>query len=205
MDRSMNRTLPKKNLPLMVILSIIFFGTFAQAQADQQPEDGTVNARFASMTKEISAVCGTFLPNQIPGVTEYMGLCGGRFGLKIGPNTMLEPQVLAGAGQAQQYILGTLNFRGDVQIDDIIASYYGGADIHYATSPVVNAGAPDSQQTNIYFGADIGGALWWDMTDNLALRADLQFNVNPGTSLFFGVSLVLRFAPQGQETANPTP
>ena len=46
----------------------------AVAQTDQnQPNDGSVNPRFAAMTKEIAAVCGPFLPNQIPGITEVHG------------------------------------------------------------------------------------------------------------------------------------
>lgn len=189
-------------LVLLMVIASAGFNVLAQAE---QPNDGTVNARFASMSHEIAAVCGTLLPNQIPGITEYMALCGGRAGFKIGKNTILEPQLLAGAGRAQRYILGSLSFRGDVQIDDIIASYYGGADVHYATNPVFNAGTNTTESTNVYFGAHVGGALWWDMTENLALRSDLQFFVNPGTALFFGISLALRFDPQGNDGANPTP
>jgi len=132
-----------------------------------------------------------------------MSLCGGRAGFKIGHNTTLEPQLLAGAGKAQTYVLGSLSFRGDVQIDEIVASYYAGADVHEATSPVFNVGANTTDTTMIYFGAHVGGALWWDMSDNLALRTDLQFNFNPGTSLFLGFSIVLRFDPADQQAQNP--
>jgi len=193
-------------IKIVLLMVMISFGSIVFAQTDpKQNNDGTVNARFASMIHELSAVCGPFLPNQIPGITEYMALCGGRVGFKVGRNTMLESQVLAGAGKAQRYILGSLSFRGDVQLDDIIASYYGGADVHYATSPVFNAGTNTTESTSIYFGAHVGGALWWEMTDNLAFRGDLQFFFNPGTALFLGFSLVLRFDPQGQEAAATTP
>ena len=172
----------------------------AVAQTDQnQPNDGSVNPRFAAMTKEIAAVCGPFLPNQIPGITEIMSLCGGRFAFRLGRNTMLESQLITGAGSAQTYSLGSISFRGDVQIDEIIASYYAGADVHDVTSPVFNSGAATTSANNIYFGAHVGGALWWDISDVFATRVDLQFMFNPGTSLFLGFSLVLRFDPQDQQ------
>jgi hypothetical protein len=199
---------------ILLLVVIAFLAVPALAQQPDDPndpnkkDDGTVNAKFAAMTREAGAICGVFLPNAIPGITELMPLCGGRAGFKIGHNTMLEPQMLAGSSKGQQYLLGSLSFRGDMQMDDLIGSFYGGGDIHYATAPVYTGTTATSSETNIYFGVHVGGAIWWELTDNLFLRTDLQMNLNPGTSLFVGFSLELRFASGsggGEIGAAPNP
>lgn len=188
------------------ILAAMLTSTFFLSQAFAQTEEGEaggaqsaggVSSKFAAQNREAGFVCGAFLPNQIDGVSELMSLCGGRVGFKLSPKTTLEPQLVGGAARAQRYILGSVSFRGDIQVDDIIGSIYGGGDIHYATSPVYSGTSASGEETKMYFGAHIGGAVWWECTDNLFLRTDLQFNVNPGTSLFVGFSLVLRFSTGG--------
>jgi hypothetical protein len=190
-----------------LITALISFGSLSYGQTTDPnaPDDNGVNPRFSMMTKEVAAVCGVFLPSDIPGITEYMSLCGARFGFKIGPKTTMEPQLIAGAGKSQRYILGSLSFRGDFQLDDIIGSVYGGPDIHYATAPITDpTGLAVGEQTNLYFGAHLGGAVWWEFSENFYLRTDLQFNLNPGTSLFVGFSLVMRFDPSsGQDNSPP--
>lgn len=189
---------------LLLIVNTVFSLTAFGQEDPSKASEGDLSPKFASQTKEVGIACGEFLPSQIPGMSEVMGLCGGHLGFKIAPKTFLEPQLLAGAGKAQKYLLGSLSFRGDFQIDEMVGSVYGGGDIHYATTPVFNGGVATGDSTNVYFGAHLGGAIWFDLTDNLYFRGDMQFLVNPGTSLFIGFGLVLRFAG-GSDQGAPAP
>lgn len=186
----------------LVLLMVMFPGVlFAQQPPDANGADpNALPPRYVAQHHEVGIVCGVFLPNQIEGITEMMSLCGGRAGFKIGQKTFMEPQLLSGAGHAQRYMLGSLSFRGDVQFDDLIGSIYGGADVHYATQPTTTAGAITGEQTNVYFGFHFGGAIWLELSENLYFRTDMQFNLNPGTSLFVGFSVVLRFDPGTEGT-----
>jgi hypothetical protein len=188
----------------LLVLLLVIFSVSASAQQPGNTDPNALNAKFAAQRHEVAVVCGEFLPNQIPGITEMMSLCGGRAGFKIGQKTFLEAQALSGAGRGQRYILGSLNFRGDVQFDDLIGSIYLGGDIHYATQPDYTV-SPTSEETNMYFGFHFGGAIWAEITENLYFRTDMQFGLNPGTSLFAGFALVLRFDPGGAGGNEPPP
>ena len=189
---------------MLLFVTTLLGASIALAQADEkQGESGSVSPRFAAMSTEAAFVCGEFLPNQIEGITELMPLCGARAGFKMGKKTFMEGQLVGGSARAQRYILGSFSFRGDLQVDDIVGSFYGGPDIHYATSPTYGTSGANGEQTKMYFGVHIGGAVWWEFTDNLFLRTDLQFNLNPGTSLFVGFSLVLRFGAGGGDGGGP--
>jgi hypothetical protein len=190
---------------LIVLLIVMLYALpFAHGQANQ-PEDpgnpqgktqGEVNPRFGRLTKEVGFLCGQFLPNAIPGITEMMALCGPRAGIRIAPGTFFEGSLLQGGGSGQHYMIGSGSFRGDYQLDDFVASMYIGGDIHYATNPVYTV-TPTGSETRIYPGLHIGGALWWEFNDVTSLRFDLKFNFYPGSSLLVGVGLVLRFDPSG--------
>lgn len=168
-------------------------------QQNEENSSGQIPAKFSVMSKEATFLCGPFLPNQIEGITESMPLCGGRLGFRTTQNRYLEFTVLSGASRAQRYILGSMSIRGDTAFDDIIASVYIGGDIHYPTRPFYDAvtGVATGDSTSIFFGGHIGGAMWAELTDGVYVRSDLKFNLNPGTSLFLGFNIVLRFDPTG--------
>ncbi len=193
---------------LIITLFTILIGlnstVYAQA-IDEKKDDGHVPGNFRAQTKEASFVCGPFLPNQIAGITELMALCGGRFGIKINQKTFMETMILSGSGRGQRYLMGSASFRADVAYEDIIASAYLGADIHYPTAPIYDsAGLATGETTSIYFGGHVGGAMWAQLGDSTYFRTDMKFNLSPGTSLFIGFSLVLRFDPgSDQENAGP--
>jgi hypothetical protein len=153
------------------------------------------------MTKEAAIICGRFLPDQIRGVTENFAMCGARVGLRTAPGSFMDFQFLNGGGYGTRYMLGSVSFRGDVEMYDVIGSMYIGGDLHFANRPVPDA-ATGSEQTDIFAGGHIGGAVAVDMSDSAYIRTDFQFNLNPGTSLFVGVSLVYRFDPAGEGEAN---
>ena len=181
-------------VPLIVIVFFFEAQSFAQQPTDTERKEGELDPKFAAMGREVGFVCGEFLPNQIPRITEMMALCGGHVGFKVADALFFEPQILAGAGHAQKYLIGSASIRGDFQVDDFILSADIGADIHYATEPA-NLLSSVASQTDIYFGGHVGSMLWWEISQFFALRMDMQFYLNPGTSLFVGVGLVMRFDP----------
>ncbi|MBK9294615.1 MAG: hypothetical protein IPM57_09240 [Oligoflexia bacterium] len=183
-----------------IFIALAALPSFAQEE-QEEAKIGGVPAKFATMSKEVSFLCGPFLPNQIEGITEGIPLCGGRFAFKTANNRYLEINFLSGSSKAQRYILGSLSIRGDTAFDDIIASVYVGGDIHYPTRPFYDptTGIATGDSTSIYFGGHLGGALWAELTDGLYVRSDLKFNLNPGTSLFLGFNLVLRFDPSSDQ------
>jgi hypothetical protein len=111
---------------------------------------------------------------------------------------MLEAQLLMGGGQAQVYRMGSFSYRADFPLDDIMASIYGGVDVHDATSPVAgpDGGAIDSSSA-WYFGVHAGGTLWWEITNSFYFRTDMQVNYSPGTILLILFSLDYRFGGSG--------
>jgi len=185
---------------VIVCLQFPFMGSAQEFDDPNNPQakEGEVNARFARMTKEVGFLCGKFLPNSIPGITEVMSLCGPRAAIKTGRNAFFEGTLLQGSGSGQRYLMGSGAFRSDSQIDDFVASFYAGADIHYATNPIYTV-VPTGEETRIYPGLHAGGALWWEFNDVTSLRFDLKFNFYPGSSLIVGVGLVIRFGPAGQD------
>lgn len=190
-----------KKTTLMFLLGIFaLLGSvkvYAQAQ-DAEKKEGGLPSRFAMERKEAGFFCGPFLPNQIPGISELMPLCGARVGLKVNENTWMEPSFLSGSGHAQQYRIASLGFRTDMAYDDIIASLYAGPSIHFATQPLVDAaGNSIGDQTNIYIGGHLGGSLWAKINDVFYFRSDMSFYLSPGTSLYIGFGVVFRFDPGG--------
>jgi hypothetical protein len=197
-------TLLNNILIFLMLLTVMPSSAFAQAaNSDGEKKEDQLDPKFAAMSREVGFVCGEFLPSQIPGINEMMALCGGHVGIKVGDAAFFEPELLSGAGHAQRYIIGSASFRGDIQMDDFVVSSSIGADIHYATQPTNLSSAP-GEQTNLYFGGHVGAALWWEFSQNFALRTDMQFYFNPGTSLFVGIGVVMRFAPEGQSQAGQT-
>jgi hypothetical protein len=182
---------------MLMVMTLASSSALAQLDPNQTDETG-LTARYKTMRNEAGFICGNLLPSAIEGITELMPLCGARLGFKVGQRTFMEPQFLAGAARAQRYIIGSLSFRGDFQYDDLIWSYYGGGDMHYPTRPDNNS-VPPGESTNFYFGLHVGGAIMAELAESLYFRTDLKCNINPGSSLFIGFSLVLRFNPGGNE------
>ncbi|MCC6278045.1 MAG: hypothetical protein IT289_09040 [Oligoflexia bacterium] len=187
----------QRRLLLALLVFLASPVALAQAPTGQPQDDSGLNPHFASMTKEASFICGEFLPNAIEGISELMTLCGGRFGMRLSPGTFLEPTFVSGAGKGQRYTMGSLSIRSDYALDDFIGSMFAGGDIHYATAPNYLV-TPTGEETRIYAGFHVGGAIWWELNDVLYLRTDLKFNFNPGNSMLVMLGIVMRFDPASQ-------
>jgi hypothetical protein len=159
------------------LLSVLFGSICAFGQSDNNGSD--LNPQFAAATKEISVGCGELLPNNVPGITEVMSLCGGRYAFKISTDSMFEGEFFTGSGKGQSLDLGAFNYRVDMSLDDLIASFYIGPAIQYSSG--------------FNFGLDAGTAVWFTLSNTVALRGDLQLNLSPGVELFLNLSLVYRF------------
>jgi hypothetical protein len=186
------------SLPRLLSVALVLSAALPVFAQTEQNSD-TLPASFSQMNEDASLGCALFLPGNIPGITEMMSLCGGRYAFRVAPQGMVESQLLMGAGKAQKYYLLSVHYRYDFMAsDNNIASFYGGLDLHDAVSPIRDInGSPYDSSSTLYVGVHIGGALWWEITDTFLLRTDLQLNVNPGTALIVFVSAVLRFGSGG--------
>lgn len=185
-------------LLLLLITAFVYMPQSARAQDPNQKEGGDLPPGFLANPVEASVTCGQFLPNQIQGITEMMPMCGGRFGFKISKTSVFEGQGLGGAAVSQRYLIASANFRSDFGMEDFIVSAYFGGDIHYATAPIYNANnVAAGESTNMYYGGHVGGAVWFEASDNVYFRTDLQFFLNPGTALYVGFGVVLKFGAGG--------
>jgi len=166
------------------MMSLSAFGQETPATEDQ------LSPQFIAMSKEASLGCSLLLPGNVPGVPNMMDLCGGGYAFKVAPTGMLESRLLMGNGSGQSYYLGTFSYRGDMYLNDLIVSIYGGLSITDANSIW-------------YGGINVGGALWWEITDVFFLRSDLELLVNPGTSMVILLTAVIRFDAGGGGGGGP--
>jgi hypothetical protein len=169
------------------LITISFVSVSAFGQQDATSGD-QLSPQFTAMTKEVSLGCSLLLPGNVPGIPNMMDLCGGRYAFKVAPAGMLEAQLMGGHGSGQTFYLGSFSYRGDMSLNDLIVSVYGGLDLYDLSYN------PD---TVWYGGIHFGGAIWWDITDTFFLRTDLELLVNPGTSMLILLSAVLRFDAGG--------
>ena len=168
---------------LLSVVIILVMGLSAFGEETPSTED-QLSPQFIGMSKEASLGCALLLPGNVPGVPNMMDLCGGTYAFKIAPTGMLESRLMMGNGSGQSYYLGSFSYRGDMYLNDLIVSVYGGLDIVDANSIM-------------YGGISVGGAIWWEITDAFFLRSDLELQINPGTSMLILFSAVLRFDAGG--------
>ena len=155
---------------------------FAQASADKDDYTGS------KVIYEIGAQIGNLLPNQIPGVTEIMGLGGVRGGFRFAPLTYAEAGVLTGNGNGVEWKNANIDVRMDIPVENLVGFAYVGADTDYYTgSDGVN---------HFMFGGHAGGGIQTLVTQALWIRGDMKFSFSPGTSLYIGLGFVLRFGEQ---------
>lgn len=146
-------------------------------------QDGAATATSGS---EISLFVGSLLPNQIEGVTEILPVFGGRYGFKTGSFGVVELGLSNSHAQGVDFSTFSGSLRADLPpIDQFTGFFYGGLDFNYYRP--VNS---DSRKSET--GLHVGTGLTVHMSDSLWLRSDLNFMVQPGTSLSILFGLVYK-------------
>jgi len=149
------------------------------AQAEGHDDLTGSKARY-----ELGFHVGNLLPNQIPGVTEIMGLGGVRAGFRLAPLTYAEAGVIAGDGNGVEWKNAHIDARMDIPVEGLVGMAYMGADTTYYKA----AGA-----SHVVFGGHAGGGVQALMTGMLWFRGEMKFSFSPGTSLYVGAGFVFRF------------
>lgn len=120
---------------------------------------------------------GTFLPNQIEGVTELLPMWGLKYGFPARKG-VVEVGALSAQSMGVSYQNVSLSLRGNIPVDTMVGIVFLGIDGNYYSAP--------QQPYKLAFGGHFGGGIATHLGDVVWFRADMKFNVNPGTSLYFG-------------------
>ncbi|HEX4924684.1 MAG TPA: hypothetical protein VFV50_11380 [Bdellovibrionales bacterium] len=144
---------------------------------------------------EWSVHTGPLLPNQIEQVTEIMPMWGARVGF---PNRNAFVEVGATSARAYGTSLynGHISYRGDITVESLTGIFYAGLDLYHITPP--------EQSARTEGGGHIGAGLMTLIGDVAWFRADMKFNINPGTALYIGFGINFRL-PEGQDAGAPQP
>lgn len=169
-------------MKILKILALILGFYISNPLWAQEPRPGS----GASVGWEFGAFGGNLLPNQIRGVTEITGLGGFRLGMGIGDGSFAETTFMSGNGNGVEWKNFGMGLRMDIPVENLVGTAYAGPDITYYKGST-------SSDTRLIFGGHVGGGILAQMGSLSWFRADMKFGLSPGTSLFFGVGLVLRF------------
>lgn len=163
------------------LLSVAVSPTWAQTPSEKQ-----------DYGFEMGAHLGKLLPNQIGGVTEIVPQWGFRTGWATGSHSAMEVGAIMGKGEGADWTNASVSLRMDIPIETLTGIALIGIDVtHYQ-------GVNTPKKT--FGGGHIGGGIMALIADELWFRSDMKFNVNPGTSLYFGFGFLLRFAGGDSKT-----
>ena len=173
----------------MKILIILFtlIPSIGFAQDPSAEPSGSMNAGF-----EMGAHIGNILPNQVDGVSEIHPQWGLRTGFGLGGDTTCEIGGTAGKGNGADWTQASASLRVDMPIEHLVGVVFLGLDV----TRFEGVGRPKK----IFGGGHVGGGVMTLLSRNLWFRADMKFNINPGTSLYIGGGFLLRFG--GGEQGN---
>jgi hypothetical protein len=167
-------------------LLVIFKSKLSQAQNADQGDTQAFNSPF-----ELGGQIGNILPNQVPSVTEIHPQWGLRTGFGFGGSGTSEFGLTAGKGNGVDWKQLSASLRLDMPIEELVGIVYIGLDMTmYETT---------SKAQTILGGGHVGGGVMSLISKDLWFRADMKFNVNPGTSLFIGGGFLFRFGSSGEK------
>lgn len=138
---------------------------------------------------EFGLSVGSLLPNQIEGMSEIMPLVGLRYAYSLNYGS-LEAGVSNSRAHGADYSILSLSYRGELApMPDLSTVFYIGPDLHYYRP--TNQGSRRNEA-----GFHVGSGMMMRLGGPFWLRADMKFNMNPGTALFVGIGITIR-APAG--------
>lgn len=133
---------------------------------------------------EVGFHLGTFIPSQVPGLTEVTGMGGVRGGYRLSSGTVGELGLTMGSGDGASYKNLSLDARFDVPVESFVCFVFIGLGATYYKG--VN------QDWLLVGGGNLGGGIMTQVGGSSWLRSDMKFMLNPGASLYFNVSLMFR-------------
>ncbi len=166
-------------LPILISQNVLAQGEDSQS--------GLLNATF-----EMGAHVGNILPNQVDGATEIQPQWGLQMGFGMGGAATTEFTFNAGNGEGVEWKQLSVSMRMDMPVEELIGIVYIGADATMYESA--------TKAQTVLGGAHVGGGVISLISQDLWFRADMKFNVNPGTSLFIGGGFLFRFGAGGSDS-----
>lgn len=173
------RPLFLKNRAIVVLFLFVCIATKSTAQ-DGDQEGALFNASY-----EFGAHVGNILPNQVEGATEIQPQWGLRAGFGLGGAGTSEFTFNAGKDQGVDWKQMSASVRMDMPIEELVGHVYVGLDLTMYESEI--------KPRVVLGGGHIGGGVMALLSKDLWFRADMKFNINPGTSLFIGGGFLFRF------------
>jgi hypothetical protein len=169
----------------LVLFSTLSSTAFAQPAGDNGGGgDQAATAPGADAQYEGGFHLGNLLPNQIPGLTEIIGLGGARVAYRLAPLTYAEAGLIMGNGEGAEWKNTTLDIRMDIPVENLVGIATIGGDMVYYK------GAGHS--TRMIFGGHAGAGIMMPISGFAWFRSDMKFSISPGTSLYIGFGLVFR-------------
>jgi hypothetical protein len=170
---------------IIVIISGTLSAAFGQVEGEEE------ESKPKEYGNEVSGHVGSYLPNQIKGVTEILPFFGFRYGFKTRAG-LAEMGFMNAHAMGVDFTTLEASLRGDiVPFENITAIFYGGPDFHYYR-PI------DETKRRMMFGGHFGTGLMFLIAESLWFRTEMKFNVSPGVGLYIGFGLAMR-APGGDE------
>lgn len=182
--------------PSLTLVSQIFVIVMLAPQIYAQSISGRNNPEIGqNVGSEWGFHLGSFLPNQIDGITEILPMWGTRYGFKT-KRGFIEAGADFSKAMGTRFTSVSLSVRGDIPVQSLVGHVSIGIDLHQVVPP----GATE----NTYLGGGhVGGGIMALIGNDVWFRTDMKFNVNPGTSLYIGFGFIFRFPDGSAEGAVP--
>ncbi|MDZ4662152.1 MAG: hypothetical protein SGJ18_11100 [Pseudomonadota bacterium] len=175
----------------LTLVSLILASVFAAPRVYAQNENRKDNAEIGqNVGSEWGFHLGSFLPNQIDGITEILPMWGLRYGFKT-KRGFIEAGADFSKAMGTRFSSLSLGVRGDIPVQSLVGHVSLGLDIHQVIPP-------DTEHTTYLGGGHVGGGIMALVGGDVWFRTDMKFNFNPGTSLYIGFGFIFRF-PEGTD------
>ncbi len=172
----------------LTLVSLVLALVFATPKLYAQSEKGGTETG-QNVGSEWGFHLGSFLPNQIDGITEILPMWGARYGIKT-KRGFIEAGADFSKAMGTRFTTASLSIRGDIPVQSLVGHVSLGLDLHQVIPP-------GSDGTTYLGGGHVGGGIMSLIGGDVWFRSDMKFNINPGTSLYIGFGFLFRFPESG--------
>lgn len=162
----------------LIILLVTFTCATLWAQQDSQ----------GPAWSEIAVHTGPYLPDHVEGVTELLPSWGMLYAFGEG-DFGYEFSWMNANAKATQYNNASIAMRLEIPIADLFGLFMAGVDAHYYQGP-------EDQTFRFSPGAHVAAGVSGHIFRKAWGRALMKFNLNPGTALYFGFGLAIRWGDE---------
>jgi len=161
----------------VIYLFLFVFALSFKLQAQEKPSE------TSSQGFEYGLHIGKLLPNDISGITEIIPLWGARLGHSWS-RYHLEAGYMSGSDLGVEWSNAHFGLRLDLPIEQLVGFVTFGADLQRYK--------PLNESTSVTSGGYFGGGILSKIDPDIWFRIDMKFNVKPGTSMYFGLGIMIR-------------